>query len=92
MSRLSKPFRALLLVGTGLMLGAGLSVGRSVKAEREIPPPASTAAEQKSVPWRDARLLAEVLELVRKDYPTPRGDLSVLSGAAGMLGLRNSVE
>lgn len=81
MSRLSKPFRALLLVGTGVMLGAGLSVGRSVKAEREIPPPPSATAEQKSVPWRDARLLAEVLELVRKDYVDDISDQALIEAA-----------
>ncbi|MBB6093069.1 carboxyl-terminal processing protease [Povalibacter uvarum] len=80
MSRLSKPFRALLLVGTGVMLGTGLSVGRSVKAEREIPPPPKATAEQ-SVPWRDARLLAEVLELVRKDYVDDISDQALIEAA-----------
>ncbi|MFL6619841.1 MAG: S41 family peptidase [Povalibacter sp.] len=59
----------LLVLGTGVLLGAGLSIGPTVKAERDIPPSApAVSKEQNPVNWQDARLLAEVLELIRNDY------------------------
>jgi len=61
------PFRYVLILVSGVLLGMGLSVGRSVQAQREIEPPAHQEPDP-PVRWQDARLLAEVLERVRKDY------------------------
>ena len=63
-ARLPLPFRVLLILGIGILLGFGLSVGRPVKAEREI----AAAPEERTVPWRDLRLLAEVLEHVLSEH------------------------
>ena len=71
MNRVAKPFRILLVLATGVVLGAGLSIGRPVKAERELPVTSVADARSKprsTVPWQDARLLAEVIELIRNDY------------------------
>src|SRR6188768_796208 len=82
MNRVSRPFRVLMILATGVVLGAGLSVGRTVKAEREIP--ASTPApakQQDTVNWKDARLLAEVLELIRNDYVDKIPDKKLMEAA-----------
>ena len=75
-----------MILATGVLLGAGLSVGRTVKAEREIPIPTAAAApvttkEQNPVNWQDARLLAEVLELVRNDYVDKVPDKKLMEAA-----------
>jgi carboxyl-terminal processing protease len=66
--------RALLIFALGTVAGLGLSVGRSVEAERDIPPPAPGT---EALSWRDAGLFAEVLERIRRDYvePIPDGEL-----------------
>lgn len=82
MTQLTKPFRILLILGIGVLLGVGLSVGRSVKAEREIAvEPESPAAAARPVPWQDARLLAEVLEHVRKEYVDRVSDQELIEAA-----------
>ena len=86
MIRLPPPFRILLVFGIGVLLGAGLSVGRSVKAEREIAaqpaePPEQSPALERPVPWRDARLLAEVLEHVRQEYVDKVSDDKLMESA-----------
>jgi hypothetical protein len=54
------PFRFVLILGAGIVMGFGLSLGRTVQAEREIEhPQVATAKEPTTVPWQDARLLAE---------------------------------
>ena len=65
MASFRNSFRIAFIFALGTLAGAGLSVGRSVQAERDIPeqPPGT-----ETVPWRDARLFAEVLERVRNDY------------------------
>ena len=75
-----------MILATGVLLGAGLSVGRTVKAEREIPIPTAAVApvttkEQNPVNWQDARLLAEVLELVRNDYVDKIPDKKLMEAA-----------
>jgi carboxyl-terminal processing protease len=69
------PLRVLLILGTGVLFGFGLSVGRPVKAEREVAP------EDKTVPWRDVRLLAEVLEHVRREYVEEISDEQLIDAA-----------
>lgn len=82
MTQLPKPFRILLILGIGVLLGVGLSVGRSVKAEREIiAEPESPAAASRPLPWQDARLLAEVLEHVRREYVDRISDQELIEAA-----------
>ena len=84
MNRVPRPFRVLLVLAIGVMLGAGLSIGRSVKAERQIAsdvPPATTKSTQSAIPWQDARLLAEVLELIRHDYVDNISDQKLMEAA-----------
>ncbi len=79
------PFRFALVLGVGVIMGFGLSVGRTVQAQREIDPPAVAVNDEsdndKSVPWQDARLLAEVLEHVRKEYVEKISDQELIEAA-----------
>jgi len=72
MARLGTPVRFALVLTIGIVAGFGLSVGRTVKADREPEPKTHSATSADAVtapvPWQDARLLAEVLEHVRKEY------------------------
>ena len=74
------PIRYALILATGALLGMGLSVGRSVQAEREIEPQPSHEPYA-PVRWQDARLLAEVLERVRKDYVESISDQELIEAA-----------
>ncbi|HEX3847541.1 MAG TPA: S41 family peptidase [Steroidobacteraceae bacterium] len=64
--------RPLLLLGAGV-LGASLALLPASAAPPE--------AEQKDMPWADARLLAEVLERVKHDYVNPVDDHQLLQSA-----------
>ena len=76
------PFRFALILGVGVIMGFGLSVGRTVQAQREIERPVSEADQSdRSVPWQDARLLAEVLEHVRKEYVEQISDEQLIEAA-----------
>jgi carboxyl-terminal processing protease len=81
------PFRFALVLGVGVIMGFGLSVGRTVQAQREIDPPMAAVNDEsdndsdKSVPWQDARLLAEVLEHVRKEYVEKISDEELIQAA-----------
>ena len=57
----------------GTTLGFALSVGTSVLAQRE--------GVHDSLPWDEARLLAEVLERVRQEYVEPIDDRQLIEGA-----------
>lgn len=82
MNQVPRPLRALLILALGMILGAGLSVGRTVKAEREIvETPAAPAKRHSTVPWQDARLMAEVLELIRRDYVDRISDQTLMESA-----------
>lgn len=78
MSRAKHSLRLFTIFAIGLVLGLGLSVGRTVKADREID--ADTASQQ-PVRWQDARLLAEVLEHVRQDYVENISDEELINAA-----------
>lgn len=58
---MSLKVRGLLAVGIGTVLGLSLSLGSVVLADKEPPQPAG-------LPWEQARLLAEVLDKVKRDY------------------------
>lgn len=89
MFRIGTPVRFALVLTLGLVAGFGLSVGRTVQAERDGPPPAPPAqrAAQRDanatapVPWQDARLLAEVLEHVRREYVESISDQELIEAA-----------
>lgn len=81
------PFRYALILCSGVLLGMGLSVGRSVQAEREIEPPTQNDArgdpkgDDAPVRWQDARLFAEVLQRIRRDYVEPLSDDELIQAA-----------
>ena len=62
----------------GMVLGLGLSVGPSVKADRDIE---TAAPAPTTVRWQDARLLAEVLEHVRDEYVEKISDEELINAA-----------
>ncbi|PZN30552.1 MAG: peptidase S41 [Proteobacteria bacterium] len=64
-----------MVLAVGVMLGLGLSLGGQVSAERAAPQP------QPPLPWRDARLLAEVLERVRQEYVDDVSDQALIEAA-----------
>ncbi|HKU14510.1 MAG TPA: S41 family peptidase [Steroidobacteraceae bacterium] len=87
LSRLGTPVRFALVLTLGIVAGFGLSVGRTVQAGRD-PPPRQTAAaaaqqlaDESPVPWQDARLLAEVLEHVRREYVERISDQELIEAA-----------
>ncbi len=84
-SRLGTPMRFALVLTVGLVAGFGLSVGRTVQAEREIEPDPTTKSVTRTatspVPWQDARLLAEVLEHVRREYVENISDQELIEAA-----------
>ena len=85
LSRLGAPLRFALVLMLGLVGGFGLSVGRTVQAEREIEPDPTTKSVTRTatspVPWQDARLLAEVLEHVRREYVENISDQELIEAA-----------
>jgi carboxyl-terminal processing protease len=70
-------FRVLVILMAGIVLGFGMSVGRTVKAERSV----EESPERATVPWQDARLLAEVLEHVRAEYVEDVSDKKLIEAA-----------
>lgn len=65
--------RGLLAVGLGVVLGVAISVGSPLLAEKK------TADD--SLPWQEARLLAEVLERVKRDYVDSVDDEALIESA-----------
>jgi len=66
-------FNKLLLMSAGVTLGLALSIGSGVFAQKEV--------AQETLPWDDARLLAEVLERVRQEYVEPVEDSDLIESA-----------
>jgi carboxyl-terminal processing protease len=77
MSRVPKSFRIFMVFAVGLVLGLGLSVGRTVQADRDT----QQQTPSNTVRWQDARLLAEVLEHVRQDYVENISDEELINAA-----------
>ncbi len=78
-------FRLLLTLGTGVVAGVGLSLAGRVFADRAAAPGASVpllASQGDALPWKDARLLAEVLQRVRESYVDPVDDHQLMRRAA----------
>jgi len=70
---MSLKFRSILVLMLGTILGFTLSVGSGVLADRE--------STENSLPWDEARLLAEVLERVRQEYVEPIDDQTLIESA-----------
>jgi carboxyl-terminal processing protease len=66
--------RRVALFAAGLGVGLGLALARGVLADKP-------AAPEQDVPWQDARLLAEVLERVEREYVDPVDDHQLLQAA-----------
>ena len=86
MSRITKSLRVVSILGAGVLCGLGLSVGPTVQADREIDATDAVAAVAPAplgdnAPWRDAKLFAEVLEHVRKEYVEDVSDHELIEAA-----------
>ena len=57
----------------GVVLGIAVSLGGGVLAERE--------SVEQTLPWEEARLLAEVLERVKQEYVEPVEDSTLIESA-----------
>ncbi|MGH8495515.1 MAG: S41 family peptidase [Gammaproteobacteria bacterium] len=67
--------RSVLVLIIGTVLGLSLSFGGGVLAER------GGAESDESLPWEEARLLAEVLQRVKADYVEPVDDHELIEAA-----------
>jgi len=70
---MTSKFRNLLLMSAGMLFGLAVSIGSGVFAQKEV--------VQETLPWDDARLLAEVLERVRQEYVEPVDDSVLIESA-----------
>jgi carboxyl-terminal processing protease len=70
---MSGKLKSALLVVMGTVVGVTLSIGSGVLAERD--------AGNDTLPWEEARLLAEVLERVKQDYVEPVDDRVLIESA-----------
>ena len=66
--------RGILVLVVGAALGVGLTVGGSLPGGRE-------PAQSKDLSWEQARLFAEVMERVKRDYVEPVDDSVLLESA-----------
>ena len=68
-------FRTFVILLAGVAIGVSLSLSRGVLADRDPPQGPQT------LPWEDARLLAEVLERVKQDYVDKVDDHELMESA-----------
>jgi carboxyl-terminal processing protease len=71
---MSTKTRNFALLAVGILIGLSLGLGRGVLADKS--PPLG-----QDLPWQDARLLAEVLERVEREYVDPVDDHQLLQAA-----------
>lgn len=71
---MSLKIRALLVVAIGVVLGLSLSVGGGLIDGRQ-------SSDKEELAWEQARLFAEVLERVKRDYVEPVDDAVLLESA-----------
>jgi carboxyl-terminal processing protease len=86
MARLGTPVRFAFVLTVGVVAGLSLSLGRPVQAERKVEPePNSQSVADTTVtapvPWKDAKLLADVLEHVRREYVERISDQELIEAA-----------
>ncbi|MGI9344327.1 MAG: S41 family peptidase [Gammaproteobacteria bacterium] len=70
---MSRPSRHFLTLTVGIVVGIALSLASGVLAERD--------PVEESLPWEEARLLAEVLERVKQEYVEPVEDRALIESA-----------
>jgi carboxyl-terminal processing protease len=73
-ARMSLKVRAVLVVVIGVVLGLSLSVGGGLIGNGKAP-------DKEELAWEQARLFAEVLERVKRDYVEPIDDAELLESA-----------
>ena len=71
---MSLKIRAILVLVIGTVMGLSLSLGGELLAGRNAPPP-------EELTWDQARVLAEVMERVKRDYVEPIDDSVLLESA-----------
>jgi carboxyl-terminal processing protease len=71
---MSLKVRAVLVVVIGCVLGLSLSVGGGLIGGQSAP-------DKEELAWEQARLFAEVLERVKRDYVEPLDDAELLESA-----------
>jgi carboxyl-terminal processing protease len=73
----------MLALVVGLVLGVSLSLASRVTAERSpaYAAPATPGTASAALPWKDARLLAEVMQRVRDNYVDPVEDHVLMQNA-----------
>jgi carboxyl-terminal processing protease len=71
---MSLKVRAVLVVMIGLVMGFSLSVGGGLVGNGRAP-------DKEELAWEQARLFAEVLERVKRDYVEPIDDAELLESA-----------
>jgi carboxyl-terminal processing protease len=87
----SLPVKGLLSLLTGALLGFSLALGGAVLAGFSpaglgVSPTASSSAQPPGLPPADARVLAEILERVKREYIEPVSDRQLMDNAVrGML-------
>jgi len=73
--------RLILALLVGLLLGLSLSVASRVAAEHSPGSLTAAAPASNALPWKDAQLLAEVMQRVRDNYVDPVDDHVLLQNA-----------
>jgi carboxyl-terminal processing protease len=76
----TKP-RYVLLLSVGFAVGLSFGLARGVFADKPAAAPATAPAPKADLPWQDARMLADVLEHVKRDYVDPVDDHQLLQAA-----------
>lgn len=77
---MSLKIRAILVIVIGMVMGLSLSIGGGLLSETQRP-------DADELAWEQARLFAEVMERVKRDYVEPLDDSELLESAIrGMVG------
>ena len=72
--RMSLKVRAILVIVIGVVMGLSLSIGGGLMSGNRAP-------DKEELAWEQARLFAEVLERVKRDYVEPIDDAELLESA-----------
>ena len=71
---MSMKVRAILVIFIGVVMGLSLSIGGGLMSGNRAP-------DKEELAWEQARLFAEVLERVKRDYVEPIDDAELLESA-----------